>query len=342
MSSEADVLIPTHDHALLLPFAVASVQAQTVEALRIVIVGDGVGDDTREVVTALMRDDERIEFHDLPKRGRTGEVHRGPIVAASSACIVTYACDDDLVAPDLVETMLDLGAEADLLHPLWAHVEADGRVVCSPCSLAEPGWRTEGLVGQSLVGLTGLTHTVAAYRRLPYGWRDTPSDVYTDQYMIRQFLEQDWCRVASTTEVMAAHFPSPLRAHLTAEERHDELAAFHARVSAPGGWEAFRREAHEALRTVASAERLELVETRRRLREIQPEIGLLRAEVAARDEVVGSLRTETGLLQAEVERLATDMEEMAARRFRQRFGRTRIRAEFRQLRALLQRLRASR
>ena len=304
MTVAADVLIPTHDHALLLPFAVACVQAQTVEALRIVIIGDGVGDETRDTVRDLQRHDERIAFHDLPKAGRTGEMHRGPLVASSAARIVTYVSDDDLVAPDLVETMLSLLEVADLAHPLWALVDTAGAVHASPCSLAEPGWRAETLAGQSLVGLTGLSHTVDAYSRLPHGWRETPLGVHTDQHMIRQFLEQSWCLVASTAEVMAVHLPSSLREHMSAAERRDELATISVQVMAAGGWDAYRRDAREALRRAASADRLELLHTRRRAHELESEI--------------------------------------ASRRFRVRFGPTRLRPAVRRTRAWISRARASR
>ena len=39
----ASVLIPTHEHAATLAYAVASVQRQTVDDIEILIVGDGVG-----------------------------------------------------------------------------------------------------------------------------------------------------------------------------------------------------------------------------------------------------------------------------------------------------------
>src|SRR6187397_3559137 len=43
----ASVLLPTHVHAATLPFAVASVQAQGIDDIEILIVGDGVNDTLR-------------------------------------------------------------------------------------------------------------------------------------------------------------------------------------------------------------------------------------------------------------------------------------------------------
>ena len=51
------VIVPTHDHAATLPFSIGSITAQTVADLDIVIIGDGVGDDTRDAVADLRRDD---------------------------------------------------------------------------------------------------------------------------------------------------------------------------------------------------------------------------------------------------------------------------------------------
>lgn len=272
MTTVADVLVPTHDHALLLPLSVASAQAQTVDAIRIVIVGDGVGDDTRTAVAALMRDDPRIELHDLPKAGRTGEVHREPIVRASTSRIVTYLSDDDLLFPDHVERMLGLLEHADLAHPAFGQLDTDGTLHCAAYSMAEQEWRAEALAGRGLVGLTGLSHTVEAYRRLPHGWRETPAGTHTDQYMIRQFLEQDWCRVASAPELTAVHLPSSSRKGLSPEERLAELAALHERVTRPGGWEELRREGWHAMRRDASAHQLELIEARRRIAALEGEL----------------------------------------------------------------------
>jgi hypothetical protein len=268
----AEVIVPTHDHATLLPLAVASAQAQTVDAIRIVIVGDGVGDDTRAVVAELVRSDERIVFHDLPKAGRTGEPHREPIVRASEAQIVTYLADDDLLFPDHVEHMLGLLDGADLAHSAYGQLDPDGRLHCAAYSLAEAAWRAETLAGRGLVGLTSLSHTVEAYRRLPFGWRATPPGVHTDQYMIRQFLEQEWCRATSTPFLTAVHLPSSGRRGATPEERRRELAALWERAIAADGWANLRAEGWEALRQDASEHHLELLAARRRISALEGEL----------------------------------------------------------------------
>ena len=247
-----DIVIPTHDHALLLPHSIRSAREQTISDLRIVIVGDGVGDDTREVVRDLMADDDRIVFHDLPKAGgRTGEAHRNAIVGDSDARFVTYLGDDDLLFPDHATTMIDLLSDADLAMPPETPLAPDGSVSRSPWSLADDIGRQRALDGIGLFSLTGLSHTMEAYRRLPFGWRETPDGLASDQYMIMQFLEQDWCRCALADATTTVHLPSHLRRHMSPEERRIELDGVASRMFERGGWAEHRHRAAEDLRLQA-------------------------------------------------------------------------------------------
>ena len=125
MSPRVEILIPTHDHPMLLPFAVATALEQTVAASRIVVIGDGVGDDTRDVMAELCRGDANLLLVDLPKAGRTGERHRHRVLVDSEADVVTYHSDDDLLFPDHVERMIDLVDHADVVMPLGANFRPD-------------------------------------------------------------------------------------------------------------------------------------------------------------------------------------------------------------------------
>ena len=85
----ASVLIPTHSHrAATLPFAVASVQAQDIEDIEILIVGDGVDDSVRSTVERLQAKDSRIQFFDFPKGPRNGEIHRDGVLRQARGRII--------------------------------------------------------------------------------------------------------------------------------------------------------------------------------------------------------------------------------------------------------------
>jgi len=90
------VLIPTHDHPSTLDLVVASVLRQTIDALDIVIVGDGVTDDTRDVIAGLVTDD-RVRFLDTPKSASRAEPVRHMVLTEAVAPYVCYMGDDDLM-----------------------------------------------------------------------------------------------------------------------------------------------------------------------------------------------------------------------------------------------------
>ena len=160
--------MPTHDHAATLDLAVRSALEQTVAEIEVVVIGDGVGDDTRAVVDGLRREDPRVRFLDFPKGPNHGEIHRGAAIEETSAEIVCYLCDDDLLLPEHVESMADLLADADLANSQNGCLGADGSWHPYLSDLASPQCRDWLLrPDRNSVSLTGTAHTVAAYRRLP-------------------------------------------------------------------------------------------------------------------------------------------------------------------------------
>ncbi len=70
--------------------------------------------------------------------------------------------------------------------------------------LALEPFRRLMLRGMNHIPLSCGAHTLAAYRRLPHGWRTTPPELATDLYMWQQFLEQPWCRARSGQPAHAA------------------------------------------------------------------------------------------------------------------------------------------
>jgi glycosyltransferase involved in cell wall biosynthesis len=232
-SLRAAVIVPTHDHAATLPFAIASARGQTVVDVEIHVIGDGVADDTRAVMAALVRADPRVRFHDRPKGARHGELHRHEILAGLDAAIVVYLADDDLLAPDHVAAMEVLLAEADFAHPATILVQPDGHLRALPVDLSMAPYRTMLRQGQNRVPLTGVAHTMAAYRRLPFGWRTTPEGTPTDLHMWRQFLAQPWCRAVSGSRMSALVFPSPPRVEWSPADRVGELTRWSTLLADP-------------------------------------------------------------------------------------------------------------
>ncbi len=260
----AAILVMTHDHASTVDLAVHSALEQTVEEIEVVVIGDAVGDDTREVVAGLTREDPRVRFLDLPKAPNQGEAHRGRVVEETSAEIVCYLCDDDLLLPEHVESMAGLLADADLAQSQNGFLDRDGAWHPYISDLASPAWR-ERLMrpDRNSASLTGTAHTAAAYRRLPHGWRTTPPGCgEPDHYMWAQFLAEPWVRAVSASRVTALQFPSHLegRADLAPEQRRAELQAWRTSLADEEGRARFAETAQRGLMAHAAEEQMRLDE----------------------------------------------------------------------------------
>jgi len=126
------VLVATCDRpALLIERCLHAIRSQTYKNLQIIVVGDHSVDETQTMVEAL--GDERIEFHNLPRRGpypRPGQdrwhvAGTAPLVAAQSLAkgqFITYLDDDDSWDPSRIEIMVNIAKEqrAELVwHKFW-------------------------------------------------------------------------------------------------------------------------------------------------------------------------------------------------------------------------------
>lgn len=236
MSVAATVLIPTHDHADPLRHSVASAQAQSLQDIELFIVGDGVGDATRELVAELSAGDARIRFFDFPKGPRMGEIHRHTALGYASGRFVAYLGDDDLWMPCHLETLDAALMGVDFAHTLQLGINQDGQLLIFAADLENPAFRSRMLSEIfNRFDFTVAGHTLAAYRRLPHGWRTTPPEFpWTDLYMWRQFLSEPWCRARSIIVPTCINTWTHLRPHLTSQERARELACWRTRIATPG------------------------------------------------------------------------------------------------------------
>jgi hypothetical protein len=256
----AAILVPTHDHAATLDLAVRSALEQTVDEIEVLVIGDGVGDDTRDVIAALRREDSRVRFLDLPKGPNHGEVHRGTAIEETEAEIACYLCDDDLLLPEHVESMASLLEDADLAHSRNGLLDDDGAWNPIPADLGSQHCREWVLrPNRNVVSLTGTAHTIAAYRRLPHGWRTTPPGRWPDHYMWQQFLAEPWVRAVTATCVTAVQLPSHRegRAARPPERRRAELAALRDSLATAEGRARFEEAALRATLARAAEEYLQ-------------------------------------------------------------------------------------
>lgn len=221
--AKATILIPTFNHGVLLEFAVRCAQQQTVTDVEIFIVGDGVPTVTRELVTRLAAQDQRLTFFDHPKGPRHGEIYRHQALQQATGEIVSYMCDDDLYFPDHVEQLLKLLEHHDFAHSLPVEMLPDGIVSSWSVNLDLPPDRHLLLSGENRIPLGCAGHQLDFYRRLPYGWRTTPLNTHTDLYMWQQMLGVPGVRCVSGMLPTNLHFPESRRGDLNNAQRLTEL-----------------------------------------------------------------------------------------------------------------------
>ena len=254
------VIVPTHDHPTTLALSIRSVLEQTFDDIAVVILGDGVRDDTRDVVSELRRWDARVSFVDTPKSPRHAETERHAAIQASQSPVIAYHGDDDLLLPHHLAEVLEVLNGHDFAHPLPLFFDSvDTDPVCFPMDLTEPGWVAAQTIGSNHISLTGVVHTRESYMRLPYGWRQTPQNLTTDDYMWRQFFAEPWFRGATSPHATTIKLSARARTHVTAQARGDEITMWWDRMHEAGFFMEWQRMEDRVLR--AAATRAALQET---------------------------------------------------------------------------------
>ncbi len=262
---EATVIVPTHNHAALIPYALRSILAQQFQGFEVFVVGDGAGADTRHVVEEIAASDGRIRYFDFAKGERHGEALRHRALEEAAGRIVAYCGDDDLWLPDHLANLVAGLRAADFVHTLHASVNPDGNVTVIPADLAQPEFRKVMIeTNTNYFGPTVVGHTMAAYRALAVGWHPAPDGQVTDLNMWRKFLRVPGMRFRTLPEIDTVHLPSSLRRDWSQERRRFEIAAFAERVCTPAGVSAFKSQATQSI--VDQALRRERHVIRRRLR----------------------------------------------------------------------------
>lgn len=230
--TDATILTPTYRHAALLPFALRSALAQEGVEIELFVIGDGVEDDTREALEPFLAD-PRVRFFDRPKGERNGERSRHEALQESTAPIVCYLSDDDLLLPGHIRQMQHLLESANFAQDLPANVWPDGSIRYFAFDFGRPEFVQLLAEGRGGGGLTGFAHTRELYDRLPFGWRPAPPGKPSDIHMWQQFLTVPGFTGVTSDRLTTLGFPSPLRLHMTIEERVAELEHWEERIRDP-------------------------------------------------------------------------------------------------------------
>lgn len=232
---KATVIIPTTiDRGMLLPYSVGSIQNQTIQDIEIFIIGDGVYDETREVIYDLQSKDERIRFFDHPKHERRGEIYRHMALQEAKGEIICYLCDRDLMLPDHISAHFHALQTYDFSSSLYIRIHPNGnpRLDHYFRYLGDARNFSPDLTSKT-GGLSMIAHTKSCYDRLPYGWRTTPADKPTDAHMWEQFMEQPFCKAYAISIATILYFKRQLHPGWPALKRLPALIEWYKILDKP-------------------------------------------------------------------------------------------------------------
>lgn len=260
MESEVLVIIPTHNHPETITYSIASAQNQSIENIRIVILGDGVSDDTRDALRPVVTGDSRVTFVDNPKGERHGEHYRHELILNSDSKYISYLGDDDLLFKNHLESLLDLVDGVDFVNPLPAIILPDGNVYLAPADLSEEScidWHlAEGKL-QNTVSLTGVLHTRESYLRLDKGWHPAPENIFTDLHMWQHYFKLENFQARTSPYATTAKFAADLRKGFSSSVREREIASFWEEMQRDDFQNEWDKKIHAALFRAASQHFLE-------------------------------------------------------------------------------------
>ena len=231
------VLLPTHDRAEVVGFAVDSILRQTEPDFELLVVGDGCTDDTSEVV--LGYGDPRIRWFDLPKAPGFGYANRNLALREARGDLIAYLAHDDLALPDHLELMArpfeDDEVEWVYSRPLW--VSGEGTVVPFAMDLGRPEHLDYFLTTANTLPASCVVHRRGCFEKYGY-W---PEEIHHSgdwELWKRMLRDAGGGNLAYVPEGSILHFRANWRGTAWAPRPFD---AWHAAASSGDSWPAALR-----------------------------------------------------------------------------------------------------
>jgi glycosyltransferase involved in cell wall biosynthesis len=242
------VLLPVHRPPALLPFAAASVLAQSETRFRLCILCDGAPPQTVEFARVLAARDSRVEVFAFEKGERHGEAHRHTILTGADSDFVAQIGDDDLWLPDYLAEMARLLETADFGNLPQVSIRKDGMIHVASASLGDAQVRERMMTQRwNLFGPSFAGYRLAAYRRLPVGWSPAPPGIWSDLHMWRKFLAMREFRFETRFSFEAVKFAAESRTSMTLARRAEEIRWYAERFAVPADLRWFRAKARKTL-----------------------------------------------------------------------------------------------
>ena len=179
------VIIPTFNRPKFLPEAIESVQRQTFQDWRLVIVGDGSGPETEAAVAPFL-DDPRIAFIPQTRSGSANARTRG--ISETSAQLIAYLDDDNLWYPDFLARAVDCMASNPTVDVLYGALVTQVHGLDRSCILWMPFDR-ERLLAGNFIDTSVIVHRRALVDRYG-GWDSSVNRLCDWDLMLRYTAEK--------------------------------------------------------------------------------------------------------------------------------------------------------
>lgn len=239
------VQLAIHRPPHLLPFAVETVLAQTLESFELVIICDGAPTETVEQAKMLAEQDGRIEVRAFPKGARRGEEHRAEVLRTARGRYVAHIADDDFWFPDHLAVLARGLRRFDFCHTI--HVmglpgSPEHNLIARHCDLGvREDWANTAEGKRGFIVPTVAGYRLDAYRKLPVGWSPAPEGSPSDVYMWRKFFSEPWLRARTIRWPTAVSLLTALRNGEAIQERVRESERVAAILRNPAERSALRR-----------------------------------------------------------------------------------------------------
>jgi glycosyltransferase involved in cell wall biosynthesis len=202
------VLMPTHARPDVIGFAIESVLAQSEPDFELLVVGDGVADETRAAVARFS--DPRVRWFDLPKAPGFGYANRNTALREARGELLAMASDDDLMLPDHLERMGAALAEprAKLVYAQTLWVSSDGIAAPDLTDLSHPTERQRFLIKANSLAAGAIGYRRDSFNTLVH-W---PEQVLSagDWWMWKDIIARHGMEsVRGLREIIHLHFAAP-------------------------------------------------------------------------------------------------------------------------------------
>jgi glycosyltransferase involved in cell wall biosynthesis len=218
------ILLPIHRSPELLEFSIASILAQTQRDFELFIICDGAPTETNELACEYAKQDNRIKALCHEKGKRHGETYRHTALLEAKGKYVAQIADDDLWFPDHLEVLEHILKDYDFAHTIHFSIKKGGKGRMHFFNLSDQETRSRMISSKfNFFGPTFVGYRMSAYMSLAEGWSPAPTDIWSDLWMWRKFLNHPDFTFLTEFRITAISLPSPLRAEDAIEERYEEM-----------------------------------------------------------------------------------------------------------------------